>query len=194
MGHRSSATSATTTAGPISARTAEPPRRQRFSAALAEAREIPVDGLEPEQVITRDLLMLVSENQLAALEQKQYQLALDHMSGPQVWPAEMAQYQPADTPERLEKLLARYATYPELIEQNIGTLEEGVADGRTAAIMPVRRAIEQIDRLLAMAPADHPAASMAQVGDERPRSPRGRGRGARLSGHAAPARLSRADV
>jgi uncharacterized protein (DUF885 family) len=137
-----------------------------FRAALAEAREIPVDGLEVEQVITRDLLILVSENQLAALEQKQYQLALDHMSGPQVWPAEMAQYQPAETPERLEKLLARYAGYPELIEQNIGTLEEGVADGRTAAVMPVRRAIEQIDRLLAMSPADHPAASMAQVGDD----------------------------
>ncbi len=136
-----------------------------FRAALADAREIPVDGLEPEQIITRDLLILVSENQLAALDQKQYQLALDHMSGPQVWPAEMAQYQPADTPERVEKLLERYAGYPELIEQNIGTLEEGVADGRTAAITPVRRAIEQIERLLAMAPVDHPAASMAQVGD-----------------------------
>ena len=135
-------------------------------AALAEAGEIPVDGLEPEQVITRDLIILVSENQLAALEQKQYQLALDHMSGPQVWPAEMAQYQPADTPERLEMLLARYASFAELIEQNIGTLEEGVADGRTAAITPVRRAIEQIERLLAMAPADHPATSMAQVADD----------------------------
>ena len=35
---------------------------------------------------------------------------------------------------------------------------------------PVRRAIEQIDRLLAMSPADHPATSMAQVADDdRPR-------------------------
>ena len=83
-----------------------------YRTALSEAREIPVDGLDPEQVITRDLIILISENQLAALEQKQYHLALDHMSGPQVWPAEMAQYQPADTPERVEKLLARYAAYP----------------------------------------------------------------------------------
>ncbi len=141
-----------------------------FRATLAEAQEIPVEGLDPEQVITRDLLILVSENQLEALAQKQYQLAVDHMSGPQVWPAEMGQYQPADTPERLEKLLARYRAYPTLIEQYIGTLAEGVADGRTAAAVPVRRAIEQIDRLLAMTPADHPAASMAQVSDEdRPR-------------------------
>jgi uncharacterized protein (DUF885 family) len=141
-----------------------------YSATLAEAREIPADGLDPEQVITRDLMILVCENALAALDQKQYQLAVDHMSGPQVWPAEMAQYQPSDTPERLEKLLARYETYPAMIEQYIGTLEEGVADGRTSAITPVRRAIEQIDRLLAMTPAEHPASSEAKVaGDERDR-------------------------
>jgi uncharacterized protein (DUF885 family) len=141
-----------------------------YREALAEARGIPADRLDPEQIITRDLITLVSENQLAELEQKQYQLAIDHISGPQVWPAEMAQYQPADTPERVEKLLARWDAYPALLEQNIETLAEGVADGRTAAITPVRRAIEQIDRLLAMTPADHPATSMAQVGDEdRPR-------------------------
>ena len=138
--------------------------------ALAEARGIPADGLEPEQVITRDLLILISENHLEQLAQKQYQLAIDHMSGPQVWPAEFAQYQAADTPERLEKLLARHAAYPAMIEQYIETLTEGIADGRTAASMPVRRAIEQAERLLAMAPEAHPASSMVAVGEQdRPR-------------------------
>ena len=141
-----------------------------FRATLAEAQAIPAGGLDPEQVITRDLLMLVTENLLEALAQKQYQLAVDHMSGPQVWPVEMAQYQPADTPERVERLITRFAAYPALIEQYIGTLGEGVTDGRTAAAVPVRRAIEQIDRLLAMAPADHPAVAMVQVSDDdRPR-------------------------
>src|SRR5688500_12675930 len=141
-----------------------------YRATLAEAKAIPADWLDPEQVITRDLLILVTENQLEALAQKQYQLGLDHMSGPQVWPAEMAQYQPADTAERLDKLITRFSAYPAMIEQYIGTLREGIADGRAAAAVPVRRAIEQSDRLLAMAPADHPAASMAQTSDEdRPR-------------------------
>ena len=139
-------------------------------ATLAEAQEIPAEGLEPEQVITRDLLVLVAENHLEALAQKQYQLGIDHMSGPQIWPAEVAQYQAADTPERLDQLLARYAAYPAMIEQYVSTLAEGVADGRTAAAVPVRRAIEQIERLLAMPPADHPATSMARVADaDRPR-------------------------
>jgi uncharacterized protein (DUF885 family) len=134
-----------------------------FRAVLADAQAIPHDGLEPEQVITRDLLILVAENQLEALGQKQYQLAVDHMAGPQIWPAEIAQYQPADTPERLELLLARFAAYPTTIEQYISTLAEGVADGRTAAAMPVRRAIEQIERLLALPVAEAPAVTMVSV-------------------------------
>jgi uncharacterized protein (DUF885 family) len=141
-----------------------------FRATLAEAQEIPVEGLDPEQVITRDLLILVCENHLEALAQKQYQLALDHMAGPQIWPAEMAQYQPGDTAERVERILARWNAYPVAVDQYIETLSEGVADGRTAATVPVRRAIEQIERMLAMTPADNPATSMAQVGDDdRPR-------------------------
>ena len=136
-----------------------------YRSVLAEAEDIPADSLDPEQVITRDLLILVAENQLEALAQKQYQLAIDHMSGPQIWPAQIAQYQPADTPEQVELLLTRYAAFPALIEQYVGTLAEGVADGRTAAAMPVRRAIEQTERLLAMPAAEAPATTMAQVGE-----------------------------
>ena len=136
-----------------------------FRSALREAEAIPVDRLEPEQVITRDLILLISENHLEALAQKQYQLAVDHMSGPQVWPAELAQYQPADTPERLERLLTRYERYPRMVDQYVETLAEGLADERTAAAVPVRRAVEQIERLLAMDPADHPASAMVALAD-----------------------------
>src|ERR687898_482054 len=93
--------------------------REAYSSTLDEARGIPGEALEPEGLITRDLMILVSENALEALDQKQYQLAVDHMSGPQVWPAEMAPYQPADTTERLEMLLARWRTYPEMVDQYV---------------------------------------------------------------------------
>lgn len=139
--------------------------RAAYAETLAQARQIPTDGLEPEQVITRDLLLLVCQNHLEFDDTRQYQLAVDHMGGPQIWPAEIAQYQKGDTPERVERLLARIAAYPTLIEQYVGTLAEGVADGRTAAAVPVRRMIEQIERLLALDPAAHPATSMAQVAE-----------------------------
>jgi len=141
-----------------------------FRSVLAEAQRIPDHGLDPEQTITRDMLILVAENHLEWLAQKQYQLAVDHMSGPQIWPADIAQYQPADTPERLEKLLVRYRAYPALMDQYVETLAEGVADGRTAAAMPVRRAIEQIDRMLAMPASEAPATSMVNVGEGGDRS------------------------
>ena len=141
-----------------------------YRETLAEAQRIPAGGLDPEQTITRDLLILICENQLEWLDQKQYQIAVDHMGGPQIWPAQVAQYQAADTPERLSRLLERFETFPRLIEQYVGTLAEGVADGRTAAAVPVRRAVEQIDRLLAMPPGDAPATTMVNVGEDGDRS------------------------
>jgi uncharacterized protein (DUF885 family) len=137
-----------------------------YRETLEAARAIPADGLDPESVITRDMLIIVSENQLEALEKKEYQLAVDHMNGPQTLPAEIAQYQRADTAERLGKLLTRYERFGEMIEQHIGTLAEGIGDGRTSAVVPVRRAIEQIERMLATPVEQSPSVTLAQVDDE----------------------------
>jgi uncharacterized protein (DUF885 family) len=139
--------------------------RAAYEATLAEAREIGADLLDTEQVITRDLLVLVCENYLEYYRQEQYQLAVDHMSGPQTMPAEIAQYHRADTPERLDKLITRYAAYPAMIEQYIETLAEGVAAGRTSAAVPVRRAIEQIERMIATDVEQSPSVTQARVDD-----------------------------
>ena len=125
------------------------------------------DGLDPEQVITRDMLMLVASTHLEALEQKQYQLAINHIFGTQTMPVRVAQYQIADTPEGLERLLTRFAAYPAAIEQEIETLREGIADGRTAAAVPVRKEIEQIERMVAAPAAKRSRRStMAHVADD----------------------------
>ena len=137
-----------------------------YRGVLREIDRMPADGLDPESVITRDMLALVARNNLEELEHKQYQLAVNHIWGPQTMLAEIAQYQRVDTPERLDRLLARYAAYPRAIDQYIGTLEEGIAEGRTSAAVPVRRAIEQIERMLATPPAESPTVMQAQVGDD----------------------------
>jgi uncharacterized protein (DUF885 family) len=133
---------------------------------IAEAEAIDPGSLDTEQVITRDMLLLVARNSLEALEAKLYQLAVDHIWGVQSLPIRVAQYQRADTPERLEQLLARFAAYPALVDQHLGTLREGLADGRTSAAIPVRRAIEQIERMLATPPGEAPAVLVAQVADD----------------------------
>ena len=137
-----------------------------YREALADAGTIDPGALAPEQVITHDMLTLVARTHLEALEQKQYQLAIDHIFGVQTLPVRMAQYQIADSPERLERLLTRFAAYPHAITQTIDTLREGVAEGRTQAAVPVRREIEQIERMLALPVDAFPAVSMAHVADD----------------------------
>lgn len=122
--------------------------------------------LDTESLITRDMLALVARNGLEALDAKVYQLSLDHIGGPQTAPAQIAQYQRADDDARLDKLLTRFGAYPRMIDQHIATLAEGVADGRTAAEMPVSRAIEQIERMLATPVAASPVVTLAGVGTD----------------------------
>ncbi len=144
--------------------------RAALSSALAEAEAMDAAELDVESVITRDLLILIARNYLEALDRKQYQLAINHMSGVQTWPSELAQYQRAETPDGLAGFLARLESFPRLIEQHIGTLDEGVADGRTSYAVPVRKAIEQIDRMLAVPSEQAPAVTLANVADDAARA------------------------
>jgi uncharacterized protein (DUF885 family) len=137
-----------------------------FRETLAEAEAIEPAGLDREQVITRDMLILVTSTHLEALEKKQYQLAINHIFGTQTMPVRIAQYQIADTPEGLHRLLSRFAAFPTAIEQEIQTLREGMADGRTGAAIPVRKEIEQIERMLALPVEAFPAVGMAHVADD----------------------------
>jgi uncharacterized protein (DUF885 family) len=137
-----------------------------YRETLADAEAIDPAGLDPEQVITRDMLILVASTHLEALEKKQYQLAINHIFGTQTMPVRIAQYQIAETPEGLERLLTRFGAYPAAIEQEIETLREGMADGRTGAAIPVRKEIEQIERMLALPVEAFPAVAMAHVVDD----------------------------
>jgi uncharacterized protein (DUF885 family) len=141
-----------------------------FRALLEEVEPIGADGLEPEQVITRDMLILVAHNQLEAQERKLYQLAINHISGVQTMPVMVAQYQIADSAERLEKLLTRFAAYPAAVDQYLDTLREGIADSRTSAAIPVRKQVEQIERLIATPTDQFPAVTLAHVADDEARA------------------------
>ena len=141
-----------------------------FRALVEEVEAVPDEGLEPEQVITRDMLLLVARNQLEAQEKKLYQMATNHISGVQLMPVMVAQYQIADSPEALEKLLTRFAAYPTAVEQYIDTLREGLADGRTGASVPVRKQIEQIERMHATPTEQFPAVALAHVADDQARA------------------------
>jgi uncharacterized protein (DUF885 family) len=137
-----------------------------YREVLAEAEAIDETALEPEQVITRDMLMLVARNGLEALDRKLYQLAIDHISGVGTMPVQIAQYQIAETPDGLERLLTRFRSFPTATEQYLDTLREGIADGRVESQAPVEKQIAQIDRMLSLPTHQFPAVTLAHVADD----------------------------
>ncbi|OGO57117.1 MAG: hypothetical protein A2V85_18105 [Chloroflexi bacterium RBG_16_72_14] len=132
-----------------------------------EAGDVSPDGLPVEERITRDMLLVMSgiaieEDDLAFHELR----AVDQIAGPQTLLAQVAQFQPGDTPERLEKLLARIIAYGPYIDAHIEILEEGRASGRTAARIVAERTIQQLERLLAIPVEEAIVPAMASVASE----------------------------
>ncbi|MBX3031114.1 MAG: DUF885 domain-containing protein [Chloroflexi bacterium] len=112
-----------------------------------EAARHPDLGVEDR--ITLDILGVVADMRRQAHAHRLWQLeSVDQMSGPQTLVTELARFQRVDTPERLERLLARLAAYPGYLRAHAVNIAEGVAAGRTASRVAVERTIAQVRRLL----------------------------------------------
>lgn len=136
----------------------------------AEVDAIPDDGLGVEDRITRDMLRVVADLALEEDELGFHRVrAVDQINGPQTMLAQIVQFQPADTPERLDQLLARIRAYGRYIDAHIGILEESRASGVTAPRIVAERTIDQLKRLLAI-PVDRAIVpAMAKVASEEDR-------------------------
>jgi uncharacterized protein (DUF885 family) len=141
--------------------------RSVFERALGDAAAIDDEGLTVEDRITLDMLRVVCE---LAIEQDDQRMDLlrvvDQMSGPQTLLAQVVQFQPADTPARLEALLARIHAYGPYIAANVALLREGTATGLTAPRIVAERTIAQVERLLAIPIESAIVPSMATVASE----------------------------
>ena len=123
-------------------------------ATLAELAAIPTDGLPVEERITHDMLRVVCELGSEADDLRMDLVELvDQINGPQSLLPQGVQFQPADTPGRLEKLLARLAAFEPFVGAHLDLLEEARTSGMTAPRIVAERTISQAERLLAI-PAD----------------------------------------
>ena len=122
--------------------------------ALTEAWEAELDGfagldLSVEDEVTLGLVRFVIARFRGAMELRLWELeAMDQYSGPQGLIGDLARMQQADTPARLENLLARLAAYPAWMTAHRANLAEGVASGRTAAPPVVDRCLAQTRRMV----------------------------------------------
>ncbi|MFP5343029.1 MAG: DUF885 domain-containing protein [Candidatus Limnocylindria bacterium] len=125
--------------------------RALMARTAAEAAAIPVDGLSTEDRITRDMLQVIAELHMEEDDQGFHQLrVVDQMGGPQHLMPQMTQFQPVDTPERLEAFIARLHAYPAFMAAHEGTLREALSTGLTAPTVVTERTIAQIERMLAI--------------------------------------------
>jgi uncharacterized protein (DUF885 family) len=124
---------------------------RRFAEDLIAAADgIPDAGLSVEDRITRDVMRVIGEIWITQDDQRIDTLhVVDQMGGPQTLLPQLCQFQSADTPERLERFIARLRAYPAFMAANIGLLEEGLASGLTAPRIVADRTIAQLERMLA---------------------------------------------
>jgi uncharacterized protein (DUF885 family) len=136
----------------------------------AEAEAISPQGLPLEDRITRDMLIVIADLGIEEDTQGTHRLrVVDQIGGPQTILPQLCQFQPADTPERLEKFLDRLRAYPAFMAANADILREGLGSGLTAPRIVAERTVQQLERLLAIPIEEAIVPAMAQVASEEDR-------------------------
>jgi uncharacterized protein (DUF885 family) len=106
--------------------------------------------LEDEALRTTiDVLEAIAEREVAGLEHRLDRLSsVSHLWGPGGLVGELASMQRADTPERLDRYVARLSATPAFYDAILDVMRDGVAAGVTAPRVVVERTIAQVQRLL----------------------------------------------
>ena len=142
--------------------------RRRFAEDMRDAAlAIPEEGLSVEDRITRDVLRVIGEIFIVQDDQRIDTLqVVDQMGGPQTMLPQLCQFQAADTPERLERFVARLRAYPKYMADNRELLRESLASGLTAPRIVAERTIAQLERMLATPIDEAVVPSLVRVANE----------------------------
>jgi uncharacterized protein (DUF885 family) len=141
--------------------------RRLMEQTKAEAEAIAPEGLSVEDRITRDMLIVIADQGIEEDDQGVHRLrVVDQIGGPQTLLPQVCQFQPADTPERLEKFIARLESYRDYMAANTDILREGLDTGLTAPRIVAERTVAQLERLLAIPLEEAIVPSLAQVASD----------------------------
>ena len=144
---------------------ASPAARAAWRAQLDafENRLVTVEvGADP---VTRAALADAIRTDRAFLDADLAGFNVDAMDGPQVELLNIPSFQPTASVEDGVALLARWRQMPRFLDQAIGDLRRGLADGRVGVGAICRRVVDQLDELLGRSDAEWP---LATPGEERP--------------------------
>jgi uncharacterized protein (DUF885 family) len=134
--------------------------------ALEELALLDGDHLDDDDRVTLDILEAIARRDLAALEHRTDRLwVTSHLWGPVGLVGELASLQRADTPERLERYVARLAATPAFYAAAVGVMKEAEADGVVSPRIVVERAIAQAERVVEAGAEGSPALAPLKDGD-----------------------------
>jgi uncharacterized protein (DUF885 family) len=141
--------------------------RRLMETTKAEAEAISPDGLSVEDRITRDMLIVIADQGLEEDDQGVHRLrVVDQIGGPQTILPQVCQFQPAETPERLDAFLSRLHAYRDYMAAHTDILREGLATGLTAPRIVAERTVAQLERLMAIPIDEAVIPSLARVASD----------------------------
>jgi uncharacterized protein (DUF885 family) len=146
-------------------------RETFLRAALEDSTAIEKAGLSQDLRTTLDVLETGARRELDSLRLRMDQIhAVSHMFGPVGLLASLGSLQRADTPERLERYVARLRAFPAFLASTAEVALEGVGSGRTSPALVVDRTIGQVERLLAIEPDASPGMQPVEQGSDEAKS------------------------
>jgi uncharacterized protein (DUF885 family) len=125
--------------------------RALYQRTLAELKSIPRDKLQGQPALTYDLLKYDIEDRLARLAYPSHLAPVGHMDA---LPVKLSQWaggesaQPLKTVANYDHFLVRLAGLPAWIDQAIGNMKQGMAQGFTLPRALVERTLPQLDAVL----------------------------------------------
>ena len=130
-----------------------PAARERRKAAvqgfLARWKDLPEEGLDEEDAITRSVLRRHLDESLEYFQHHGWEWEFNQLNGVHMEIQDLLSFHPLDTEKGAQDLLARYEAVPRALEEARGDLVDGLASGRVMPRVACDRCVAQLKTFLA---------------------------------------------
>jgi uncharacterized protein (DUF885 family) len=132
-------------------------QRDFFAGIRDEAGAVDISELDLDLRTTVDIMDTVAKRTVIELDARVDRLqAVSHLFGPGNLLAQLGSIQRSDTPERVDRYVRRLEGFPEYLRRVGDLARAGLRESLVAPSLVVDRSIGQVERLLAMDPAESP--------------------------------------
>ena len=121
---------------------------RRYEGLRERIEALAADPDDPEAHLTRSALLSAIGSRVALLAADASSYTVDAMIGPQNAFMSIPGFQPLDDPADGEAMLSRWRAMGPWLDDLIGDLRDGLANGRAPVAGSVRRVLDQVDQLL----------------------------------------------